>query len=203
MPVESRDNGNRIEYVLNFIHTTAHKKFNQWKPVGATLVDLTSAKKCTEVFLNYLVSNMDHNVSQGCLVYQLKNICMHPRGTHDELVECISVLVDQWNFPTNDEKEWHVQFWFVHALGDRDVIKKLLALDLTVSTAKILEVCCMHITIVDNLNAMDLTGSKSLGEVGKQCPHQPVSLKPMLLVLPNTHVAISASHMHLAESPAF
>ena len=39
-------------------------KLNQWKPVGATPDDCATAKKSVEGFLNYLVSNMEHDISQ-------------------------------------------------------------------------------------------------------------------------------------------
>ena len=39
-------------------------------------------------------------------------------------------------------------------------MKKLLALDLTATTAKMLEVCRTHIAISNNLDALDLVGSK-------------------------------------------
>ena len=41
-----------------------------------------------------------------------------------------------------------------------DLVKKLLALDLKATTAKMLEGCWTHITISDNLDAMGLVGSK-------------------------------------------
>ena len=59
---------------------------------------------------------------------------------------------------------------FVHALHDADLVKKLLAHDLTATTAKILEACHNHNAIADNINAMGLTGSESVSKVSKQCP---------------------------------
>ena len=44
VPNEPGDNGDRIEYVLNFLGTAVHRKFNQWKPAGATSNDYATAK---------------------------------------------------------------------------------------------------------------------------------------------------------------
>ena len=54
---------------------------------------------------------------------------------------------------------------FFHALSDSDLVCKLLALKLTATTSKMLELCCMHITISDNMNAMGLTGSKTVSAI--------------------------------------
>ena len=80
-------------------------------------------------------------------------------------------------FPTDEEKEWNVQFCLVHALTDSDLVKELLTLDLKTTTAKMLETCSTQIAIADNLNARDLV-SKTLNAVIKRskwpqyCPQQ-------------------------------
>ena len=60
------------------------------------------------------------------------------------------------------------------ALSDTDLVKKLLALDLTALTSNKLQVCHSHIALADNLNVVGLTGSKSVSEVWKQHAHQPL-----------------------------
>ena len=64
-----------------------------------------------------------------------------------------------------------IKFWYVHALSDTDLVEKLLPLDATATTAKMLKVCHTHIAIADNLNAMNLIGSKSVSEVQGQHLH--------------------------------
>ena len=49
-----------IEYVLNFMGATGKRKFNQWKPVGATPDDCTTVKKSAEGLLDYLVRNINY-----------------------------------------------------------------------------------------------------------------------------------------------
>ena len=66
-----------------------------------------------------------------------------------------------------------MHYHFVHALSDKDLVKKLLALDLKATTAKMLEVCQTHIAISDNLDALGLVDSKPIhgihqGEHNKQ-----------------------------------
>ena len=87
--------------------------------------------------------------------------------TPDELVDHLWALADCCNFPTDEDKERNIQFHLVLALTDGDLIKKLLTLELTASTAKMVEVCQTHITIAHNLNAMGI-GSKSVKAVQKQ-----------------------------------
>ena len=88
---------------------------------------------------------MDHIVSQRYRIYQLEDVCAHPGESPDELVECLCTLADRCNFPSEEEKEHNVQYRFVRALDDKELVKKLLALDLEATTAKMLEVCCTHI----------------------------------------------------------
>ena len=79
-----------------------------------------------------------------------------PGETPNELVDCLRVLADRCSFPTDEEKEWNIQFHLVSALTDSELIKKLLTLDLKAAIAKMLETCRTHIAIADNLNAMSL-----------------------------------------------
>ena len=99
---------------------------------------------------------MDHAVSQCCRIYQLEDVHIWPGGSPDELVDHLWALADQCNFPTEEEKEQNVQYRFVRPLNDKELVKKLLALDLTATTSKMFEVCCTHIAISDNLEAMGL-----------------------------------------------
>ena len=77
-----------------------------------------------------------------------------------------SVLANRCNFPTDVEKERHIQFWMVHALSDTDLIRKLLAMKIEATTAEMLAVCHTHITIADNMNSMGLS-TKAISAVQK------------------------------------
>ena len=82
------------------------------------------------------------------------------------------LLIDV-NFPTEEKKEWNVHYRFARAFSDKELIKKLLALDLTATTTKMLEVCCTHITISGNLEAMGLKEQKTVNAIQRQNkPHQ-------------------------------
>ena len=71
------------------------------------------------------------------------------------------------------KKERNVQYRFVRALSDKELVKKLLALDLTATTAKMLEVCHTHIAISDNLEAMGLKEQKTVNAIRRHNkPHQ-------------------------------
>ena len=54
---------------------------------------------------------------------------------------------------------------FVRALNDKELVKKLLALDLTATTSKMLQVHHTHIAISDNLEAMGLKEQKSVNVI--------------------------------------
>ena len=157
---EEPDDGTRLKYLLNFLGTNGQWKHEQWKPEGATEADCKNKKKSSAAFLKYLSSTMDHPMSQQCRIYQLEDVCICPGETPYELTECIHGLADQCGFPSNEEKERNIQYCFIHALSDSDVVCKLLALKLTATTSEMLELCCTHITISDNMNAMGPTGSK-------------------------------------------
>ena len=109
---------------------------------------------------------MDHIVSQRYQIYQLEDVQIKPGETPDELVDHLRALADRCNFPTDKEKERNVQFHLVHVLTDSELVKKLLALDLKATTAKMFKTCRSHIAIADNLTAMGLR-SKTINAVNK------------------------------------
>ena len=165
----------RLEYVLNFLGNTGHKKYERWQP-SRTDDKMKKTKASADKFMDYLLSTMDHEVSQHCRIYQLEDVRIRAGKSPYELMEHLHALADHCNFPTDDEKECNVQYHFVCALSDKDIVKKLLGLDLKATTAKMLEACRTHITISDNLDALGLVGSKSIhaihqGKHNKQCQH--------------------------------
>ena len=165
----------RLEYILNFLGNTGRKKYERWQPSG-TEDEVKKKKASADKFMDYLLSMMDHEVSQRCRIYQLEDVRIWAGESPDELVEHLHALADCCNFLTDDEKERNVQYRFVRALSDKDLVKKLLALDLTATTAKMLEVCRTHIAISDNLDALGLVGSKPVhaihqGKHNKQRQH--------------------------------
>ena len=109
---------------------------------------------------------MDHPVSQQCRIYQLEEIRIKAGETPDELIERIRGLADRCNFPTDVEKERHIQFRMVRALSDTDLIRKLLAMKIEATTAEMLAVCHTHITIADNMSSMGLS-TKAVSAVQK------------------------------------
>ena len=144
---------------------------------------------------------MDHEVSQHCRIYQLEDVRIWAGESPDELVECLCALADHCNFPTDEEKECNVQYHLVQALSDKDLVKKLLVLDLKATTAKMLEVCWTHITISDNLDAICLAGLKPVhaihqGNHKKQCQQGSNQLQT------STNVATAQSHIYWDMHPA-
>ena len=75
-------------------------------------------------------------------------------------------LANRCNFPTDVEKERHIQFRMVHALSNTDLIRKLLAMKIKATTVEMLAVCCTHITIADNMSSMGLS-TKAVSAVQK------------------------------------
>ena len=172
---EEPDDGTRLEYLLNFLGTTGQQKHEQWKPKGATEVDHENKKESAAVFLEYLSSTMYHPMSQQCRIYQLEDVRICTGKTPDELIECICGLAEQCGFPSNEEKERNIQYHYVHALSDSDLVHKLLALKLTATTSEMLELCCTHIAVSDNMNAMGLRGSRTVNVIccqKQQCQQQ-------------------------------
>ena len=167
-------NSTRLEYILNFLGNTGCKKYEKWQQSG-TDHEVKKIKASTDKFMDYLLSAMDNKVSHVAESYQLEDVRIQAGESPDEQ-KCLHVLADRCNFPTDDEKERNVQFHFLCILSDKDLVKKLLALDLKATTANMLEVCRTHITISNNLDALGLVGSKSVlvvhqGKHNKQCQH--------------------------------
>ena len=169
---DAEPNPTRLEYVLNFLGNTGRRKFDRWKPTG-TDVEISRKKKLASAFMDYLSSTMDHAVSQHCRIYQLEDVRIRPGESPDELVDRLRALADRCNFPSEEEKEQNVQYRLVRALNDKELVKKLLALDLKATTPKMLEVCRTHIAISDNLEAMGLKEQKTVNAIRKHNkPHQ-------------------------------
>ena len=145
-----------MEHLLNFLGPIGRRKHEQWTPSGATAEEREKNKKSAKLFMDFLHSSMDHPVSQRCRIYQLEEIRIKAGETPDELVERIRGLADRCNFPTDAEKERHIQFRMVHALSDTDLIRKLLAMKIEATTAEMLAVCQTHIAIADNMSSMGL-----------------------------------------------
>ena len=132
--------------------------------------------------MKFLHAGMDHPVSQHCRIYQLEEIRIKAGETPDELIDRIRGLADRCNFPTDVEKERHIQFRLVHALSDTDLVRKLLAMKMEATTAEMLATCCTHIAIADNTSSMGLA-TKTVNAIQKvpkksQCgdctkPHAP------------------------------
>ena len=116
--------------------------------------------------MEFLHSSMDHPVSQRCRIYQLEEIRIKAGETPDELVERIRGLADRCNFPTDAEKERHIQFQMVRALSDTDLVRKLLVMKIEATTAEMLAVCRTHIAIADNMSSMGLS-TKAVSAVQK------------------------------------
>ena len=159
-------NSTQLEYVLNFLGNTGCRKFDHWKPTG-TDVEISRKKKLASAFMDYLSSTMDHAVSQRCRIYQLEDVRIRPGESPDELIDRLRALADRCNFPSEEEKERNIQYRLVRALNDKELIKKLLALDLKATTPKMLEVCRTHIAISDNLEAMGLKEQKTVNAIRK------------------------------------
>ena len=165
-PDEPDDKGAHLEYILNFLGTTGCQKWNQRTPASVTTNGIVATRKSVKSFLDDLVSQMYHTVSQRCQIYQLEDVQIKPGETPDVLIECLRALANRCNLPTDDKKEWNVHFHLVHALIDRELVKKLFTLDLKATTAQMLKTCRTHTVILDNLNAMGL-GSKTVNAVNK------------------------------------
>ena len=117
----------------------------------------------------------------------------------------LRALANRCNFPTDEEKEWNVQFCLVHALIDSELVKKWLTLDLKVTTAKMLETCRTHIAITDNLNAMGLR-SKPVNVVNKwnwwPQSHPQQWQQKHWTPRTNMYVGMAQNPISLAEPPA-
>ena len=69
--------------------------------------------------------------------------------------------------PMDDKKERNMQYQLVHALDDRKLVKKLLALPIKETTAKMLEVCSTHNAINSEMEALGLGSSKTIHAIHK------------------------------------
>ena len=78
----------QLEYMLNFLGNTGHRKFYCWKPTG-TADEIAKKKEQASAFMDYLSSMMDHAVSQHCRIYQLEDVCIQPGESLHELVDCL------------------------------------------------------------------------------------------------------------------
>ena len=133
---------------------------------------------------------MDHPVSQWCRIYQLEDVHICPGETHHELVECPHGPTDHCGFASNEEKERNIQYHFVHALSDSDLLYRLLTLKLMATTSEMLKLCHTHITISDNMNAMGLTGSRNIN--ANYCQKQ--QLQQQQPQQQKSHTASTAQH---------
>ena len=104
IPEEPDDKGPHPEYILNFLGTTGHQKWNQWTPTTVTTDDVAATKKSTKSSLDHLASQMEHTVSQRCRIYQLEDVHIKPGETPDELVDHLRALANRCNFPTDEER---------------------------------------------------------------------------------------------------
>ena len=126
--------------------------------------------------MDYLLSMIDHEVSQHCRIYQLEDVRIWAGESPDELMESLPWLTDATSQSMMKRNVMCSTYCFVHALSDKDLVKKLLALDLKATTAKMLEVCWTHIAISNNLDTLGLVGSKPVyvfhqGKHNRQCQH--------------------------------
>ena len=102
-----------------------------------------------------------------CRIYKLEETRILPGESLDKLVDRLRALADRCNFPSDDEKERNVQYRLVRALDDRELVKKLLAMPITATTAKMLETCRTHIAINGEMDAMGLGSSKDVHTIRK------------------------------------
>ena len=158
------ENPIRLDYILNFLGNQGWKRHECWQPAGE---HPDAEKQKASAFLTHLQSMMDHEISIRCQIYKLEETRILPGESPDELVDR---LADRCNFPSNDEKERNMQYHLVGALDDRELVKKLLTMPITVTTAKMLEMCRTHIAINREMDAMGLGSSKDVHTVCKGPP---------------------------------
>ena len=147
-----------------FLGNQGRQRYDHWQPTGT---DAEVQKKSTSAFLDHLQSMMDHDISICCRIYKLEETNILPGETPNELVDRLRALADHCNFPTDDEKEWNVQYWLVHASANRELVKKLLALPIKETTAKMLEVCRTHNAINSEMEVLGLGSSKTVHAIHK------------------------------------
>ena len=78
----------RLKCVLNFLSNTGHKKYERWQPSG-TNDEVKKKKASANKFVDYLLSTMDHEVSQHCRIYQLEDVRIQAGESPDELMVCL------------------------------------------------------------------------------------------------------------------
>ena len=106
IPDEPDDkSAHHLEYILDFLATTGHWKWNQWTPAGVTTDDVAATKKSAKSFLYHLTSEMDYTLSQICKIYQLEDMHIKPGETPDECVDHLRALANRCDFPTDEERE--------------------------------------------------------------------------------------------------
>ena len=104
------ENPIHLDYVLNFLGNQGRKRHERWQPAG----EHPDAEKWkASAFLTHLQSTMDHEISIRCWIYKLEETRILPGESPDELVDRLRALADRCNFPSNDEKEWNVQYRLV------------------------------------------------------------------------------------------
>ena len=160
-----------------FLGSHRTKEARAVEPSGATAEEQEKNKKSAKLFMEFLHSSMDHPVSQRCRIYQLEEIRIKAGETPDELIERIRGLANRCNFPTDVEKERHIQFRMVRALSDTDLIRKLLAMKIEATTAEMLAVCHTHIAIADNMSSMGLS-TRAVSAVQKMTKKPPTHGSP-------------------------
>ena len=64
IPDEPNDKGAHLEYIQNFLSATGCWEWNQWIPACVIPDDIVATKKRMKSFLDHLVSQMDHTLSQ-------------------------------------------------------------------------------------------------------------------------------------------
>lgn len=169
---EDENDDTRLEYVLSFLGATGRKKHKSWNPTG-TAAQIKKKKASAKKFMEYLHSTMDHEVSQRCRIYQLEEVRIQAGESPDELVDRLRALARRCKFPSDEEMERNVQYRFVRALNDKDLVRKLLSMKISATTAEMVEVCNTHIAITDNCNAMGLSGpTKTVNAIHHGKPKQ-------------------------------
>ena len=156
-----------LDYILNFLENQGWKRHERWQPTGE---QADAEKQKASAFLTHLQLTMDHEISIPCQIYKLEETRILPGESLDKLVDRLRALANQCNFPSNDEKEWNVQYSLVRALDDWELVKKLLAMPITAMTAKMLETCRTHIAINGEMDAMGLGSSKDVHTICKGPP---------------------------------
>ena len=108
-------------------------------------------RQSAKLFMEFLHSYMDYLVSQRCRIYQLEQTRIKAGEIPDKLVGQIQGLVNRCNFPTDAEKERHIQ---------------LLVLKIKATVANMLAVYCSYVAITDNMSSMGLA-TKAVNAVQK------------------------------------